>query len=141
MKNLATVAAVLGLFAQTSFAEEASQTDINADTAVVIDVTGDARKGKRVFKKCKACHEVKPDRHKAGPTLYGVMGRAAGSVEGFRYSKAIAESGLVWDVETFSAFMLDPRGTIPGNKMSFSGLKKTTEIEDLIAYLVEESVE
>jgi len=100
---------------------------------------GDAKAGKKVFKKCKACHTVKAGDNKVGPSLYGIVGAPAGQVEGFKYSKPLAESGLTWDAETLRAFLTKPRDLVPGNKMSFAGLKKDKEIDDLIAYLVAES--
>ena len=61
----------------------------------------------------------------------------AGSVEGFKYSDAMKESGVIWDKETLAAYVADPKGYVPGNKMAFAGLKKEQEIADLIAYLQE----
>lgn len=102
---------------------------------------GDAKAGKKVFKKCKACHTVKAGKNKVGPTLFGIVGAQAGQVEGFNYSKPLADSGLTWDAETLKAFLTKPRDVVPGNKMSFAGLKKEQQIDDLIAYLVAESEE
>lgn len=102
---------------------------------------GDVKAGKKVFKKCKACHTVKPGKNKVGPSLHGILGKAAGSVEGFKYSDAMAGSGLTWDEETFTTFMKDPKGTVPGSKMVFRGLKKDKDIVNLIAYLVDEAAE
>ena len=100
---------------------------------------GDAKAGKRVFKKCKACHSVKEDQHKVGPSLFGIVDASAGQIEGFNYSPALAQSGLVWDKETLGRFLLDPKGVVPGNRMSFNGLRKQKEIDDLIAYLLDVS--
>lgn len=100
---------------------------------------GDVKKGKRVFKKCKACHTVKEGKHKLGPSLYGVVGSQAGAQDGFKYSPALADAGLVWDKETLAAFLADPKGTVPGNKMSFPGLKKQSDINNLIAYLEDQA--
>ena len=100
---------------------------------------GDAKAGKKVFKKCKACHTVKEGKNKVGPTLFGIVGAPAGQVEGFKYSTALLEAGLTWDAETLRAFLTKPKDLVPGNKMSFAGLKKEKEIDDLIAYLVAES--
>ncbi len=100
---------------------------------------GDAVKGKKVFNKCKACHDVN-GKNKLGPHLDGIIGRAAGSVEDFqsKYSdamKAKGAEGLVWDETTLAEYLKDPKGYIPGNKMSYAGLKKEDQIEDVIAYL------
>lgn len=100
---------------------------------------GDAKAGKRVFKKCAACHSVKEGKNGVGPSLYQIVGAPAGAVEGFRYSDALSGSGLTWDAETLSAFLSDPRGTVPGNKMAFPGLKKQSDIDDVIAYIIAKS--
>lgn len=98
---------------------------------------GDPKAGKRVFKKCKACHMVKEGRNGVGPSLYGIVGARAGAVDGFRYSTALAEADLIWERDTLAAFLADPKGVVPGNKMSFPGLKKQAEIDNLIAYLMD----
>lgn len=96
---------------------------------------GDAAKGEKVFKKCKACHVVEEGKNKTGPSLYGVVGRAAGSIEGYKYSKAMAGSGLVWDAETLDAYLTNPKKYLKGTKMAFAGLKKEKDRADVIAYL------
>ncbi len=98
---------------------------------------GDVKKGKKVFNKCKACHVVNKEKNKVGPHLVGIFGRKAGAVEGFKYSKAMAESGIVWDETTIAEYMQKPKKYIPGNKMAFAGLKKEDDIANLIAYLKE----
>jgi cytochrome c len=99
---------------------------------------GDAAEGEKVFNKCKACHAVDEPQNKIGPHLVGIFGRPAGSVEDFRYSDAMKESGVTWNDETIAAYLADPRGYIKGNRMALAGLKEE-EIADLIAYLKEES--
>jgi len=96
---------------------------------------GDVEDGKKVFNKCKACHSLEAGQNKIGPSLAGVIGRPAGSVEGFKYSDAMKNSGVVWDAETLDKYLADPKGFIPGNKMAFVGLKKEDDREDVIAYL------
>jgi cytochrome c len=96
---------------------------------------GDPAKGEKVFTRCKACHEVAKPQNKVGPHLVGIVGRPAGSVEGFKYSDAMKGSGIVWNEETLSAYLKDPKGYIAGNKMAFTGLKKEDEVENVIAYL------
>ncbi|CUH50922.1 cytochrome c family protein [Shimia sp. R11_0] len=102
---------------------------------------GDAKAGKKVFKKCKACHSLKEGQNKVGPTLYGVLGAEAGAVEGFRYSSALQEAGIVWDDEALSAFLSKPKAFVPGTSMAFPGLKKQDQIDDLLAYLQSEQSE
>ena len=96
---------------------------------------GDAAKGEKVYAKCKTCHEIATDKNKVGPTLQGVIGRKAGTVQGFKYSEAMVNSGVTWDVATIAEYVAKPKEFIAGNKMAFSGLKKEDEIEDLVAYI------
>ena len=100
---------------------------------------GDAEAGEKVFNKCKACHVADEPQNRVGPHLVGLFGRQAGSVEGFKYSDAMKESGVTWDEETIAECIADPRGYIKGNRMAFVGLKDEQEIADLIAYLKEAS--
>lgn len=100
---------------------------------------GDAAQGEKVFNQCKACHAVDEPQNKVGPHLVGIFGRPAGSVEDFKYSDALKESGITWNEETLSAFVADPRGYIKGNRMAYAGLKKDEDIANLLAYLKQES--
>lgn len=102
---------------------------------------GDAAKGKKVFNRCKACHVADEAKNKVGPTLHGVFGRKAGTVEGFKYSDAMKNADVVWSEETIAKYVKKPKDFIPGNKMAFAGLRKDSQIEDLIAYLKEETAE
>ena len=96
-------------------------------------------KGEKVFKKCKACHQVGDGaQNKTGPILTGIVGSPAGAVEGFKYSDAMqdaASAGLVWTSEELSAFLVKPKDYMKGTKMSFAGLKKETDQAAIIAYL------
>src|SRR3546814_12173013 len=100
---------------------------------------GDAAGGEQVVERCTACHAVGEDaKNKVGPQLNGVVGRAAGTVEGFKYSKAMAAAGaggLVWSAAALDAYLADPKGYIKANRMSFAGLRKEAERDDVIAYL------
>jgi cytochrome c len=99
---------------------------------------GDAEKGKNVFKKCQVCHVHDTKTNKVGPHLGDVVGRKAGSVEGFKYSDAMkkkGEEGLVWTEENLASYLKDPKAFVPGNKMVFVGIKKDDELADVIAYL------
>lgn len=98
----------------------------------------DAAAGEKVFAKCKACHVVDSDTNKIGPSLHGVIGRTAGTHEGFRYSRAMVEAGekgIVWDDDTVSKYLHNPKGFIKGNKMAFVGLKSDDDVANVIAYL------
>lgn len=98
---------------------------------------GDAKKGKKVFNKCKACHDISKEKNKVGPHLIGLFGRTAGAVEGYKYSKAMKESGIVWSPETLAPYLANPKKNVPGTKMAFAGLKKEAQIADVILYLQE----
>jgi cytochrome c2 len=98
-------------------------------------LAGDVKAGKKVFKKCKACHKMKAGKNGVGPHLVGVIGREAGAVEGFKYSKAMEGSGLVWDAETLTGFLTKPKKYLKGTKMTFNGLKKPADIENVRAYI------
>lgn len=96
----------------------------------------DAAAGEAVYKKCAICHQVGEEaKTRVGPVLNGIVGAPAGQAEGFRYSPAMAESGIVWDEENLTAYLADPRGFLPRNKMAFPGLRDPEEIADVIAYL------
>ncbi len=100
---------------------------------------GDAEKGKKVYNKCKACHMVGENAKKrVGPPLNNIIGAKAGVQEGYKYSKAMVaagEGGMVWDVETLSAYLLKPRDVVPKGKMAFPGLKKEEDRINVIEYL------
>lgn len=96
---------------------------------------GDAAKGKRVFNKCKACHVVDKEKNRVGPHLVGLFGRKAGSLKKFKYSKAMKNSGIVWDEKTLDAYLKKPRTYVKGTRMAFAGLKKAKDRDDIIAYL------
>ena len=97
---------------------------------------GDAAAGQKVFAVCKACHQVGDKaRNVVGPTLNGLFGRPAGMVEGYKYSEANRNSGVVWDEAGFREYIKDPKGFMPGNKMAYAGLKDEKKLSDLVAFL------
>lgn len=101
---------------------------------------GDPAEGEKVFRKCMACHTVEEGKNRVGPSLYHVIGRTAGTLEGFNYSDAMeayGESGHVWNAETLKAYLAAPREVVEGTRMAFPGLKKEAEREDVIAYLMQ----
>lgn len=96
---------------------------------------GDPQAGRRVFAKCMSCHAVQPGQNRVGPSLYGIVGREAGTVEGFNYSEANSESGVTWTKDVLFEYLKDPRGFMPGTKMIFPGLPSEEDRRDVIAYL------
>jgi cytochrome c len=96
----------------------------------------DAEAGKTVFNKCKACHQVgEGAKNAAGPNLNGIVGRAAGSVEGYQYSAKLKASGITWDEANLKEWVANPRKKVPGNKMVFPGLKDPVDVDNVVAYL------
>lgn len=88
------------------------------------------------FKQCAACHKVAPGKHGIGPSLAGVFGEKAGHLgAAFKYSDQMLASGLTWDQGTLDRYLADPRGTVPGTKMAFAGVKDAGKRAELIAYL------
>ena len=102
-------------------------------------VSGDAEAGAKVFRKCQACHAVgEGAENKVGPVLNGIVDRQIASVEGFKYSNALADlgaEGKTWTPEELSAFLKKPRDYAKGTKMSFAGLRKDEDLANVIAYL------
>jgi cytochrome c len=96
----------------------------------------DVAAGEKSFNKCRACHQVgETAKNTVGPILNGLFGRKSGTIAGYNYSEANKNSGLTWDDAVFSDYIKDPKGKIPGTKMSFSGIKNEQEIKDLTAFL------
>ena len=98
-------------------------------------LASDLAKGKKVFNKCRACHNIDKPKNKVGPHLIGVFGRTSGTVESFKYSKSMKAAAVVWDESTLDAFLIKPKSFIKGTKMNFAGLKKLVDRENVIAYL------
>jgi len=115
--------------------EAESQVDISALLAL-----GNVDLGKKVFKKCAACHSVaEGGKNKIGPKLYNVVGRGVGSISDYKYSKALASYTKEWNFEELNGFLLKPTSWIKGNKMGFAGLKKEEDRASVILYLNENS--
>ena len=101
---------------------------------------GDSVAGKKVFNKCKVCHLIEEGGiNRIGPNLFGVIGRVSGTLTDFRYSKAMRNAGITWDSETLAQYLVKPKNYIPGTKMAFPGLDTGEEIQDVIAYITEQT--
>ena len=99
-----------------------------------------AADGAKVFKKCLACHSIEKGKpNKIGPNIFGVLNRKAGSVSGYKYSKAMAAHGKVWSFEEMNSFLIKPKDWIKGTKMSFAGLKNEKDRAAVILYLNEKT--
>jgi len=94
----------------------------------------DAAAGKLVFMQCAACHSTDGST-RTGPSLKGIIGRKAGSVAEFRYSRAMKRANLTWDTATLDAYLNHPQQQIPGNTMPFAGIADARQRADLVAYL------
>lgn len=101
---------------------------------------GDLANGRRQFAKCRSCHVIeKGGDNRVGPALHGIFGRTAGTAAGFAYSPALKGAGFVWDGGKLDQWLADPKGFLPGNRMTFVGLKQEKDRRDLIAYIKVES--
>ena len=118
-----------------SQAKSENQIDISALLAL-----GDVDVGKKVFKKCAACHSIaQGGGNKIGPKLYNIVGRTTGSISDYKYSKALASYGKEWTFEELNSFLIKPSTWIKGNKMGFAGLKKDEDRASVILYLNQNS--
>ena len=101
---------------------------------------GDITAGEKIFKKCAACHSiVKGGKNAIGPALYNVVGRKVGSVEDYKYSKALATYEKQWTLEELNGYLTKPAKWIKGTKMAFAGLRKEADRASVIKYLNENS--
>ena len=107
---------------------------VGVAVATLLGAAGDPVKGKKAFEKCAACHSFEESKA-AGPTLKGVFGRKAGSLEDYRYSAAMARSDIVWDRTTMDRFITDSQAYLKGNRMAFAGMGDGSERDDLLAYI------
>lgn len=105
------------------------------DGTQLANFTGDAASGEKIFLQCKSCHVLEPGQNRIGPSLAGIVGREAGTVEGYSYTEANANSGITWTREKMFQYLEDPMRVIPGTKMAFAGLKDAQDRADVIAYL------
>ena len=96
----------------------------------------DLENGRVVFARCRSCHTItEGGSNMTGPNLYGVIGRVAGTHEGFNYSAPLKAAGFTWDGARIDHWLENPRTFLPGNKMSFPGLPDATDRRDVIAWL------
>ena len=127
--NVATVASN-----ETQTSSESSQTE----DIMTLFASTSAADGEKIFKKCLSCHSIaKEGKNKIGPKLFGVLGRQAGSISDYKYSKAMASHGKIWSLDEMNSFLIKPKDWIKGTKMSFAGLKKAKDRAAVILYMNE----
>ena len=132
---------------QSAYKVEFAETDSTKASAAVeaVDISallamGSVDHGKKVFKKCSACHSIKKGgRNNIGPALYNVVNRQVGVVSDYKYSKALTEYGKNWTFEELNGYLIRPAKWIKGTKMAFAGLKKERDRASVILYLNQNS--
>ena len=117
-----------------------AETSLEVGNIMAIFASTSAAEGAKVFKKCAACHSIaEGGKNKIGPALWGVLGRQAGSLPDYKYSKAMAAHGKKWSFEEMNGFLIKPKEWIKGTKMSFAGLKNAKDRAAVILYMNENS--
>ena len=123
--------------ASTTTTEKNSE-DIVSGNIMTLFASTSVDDGAKVFKKCTACHSIaQGGGNKIGPTLWGVLGRKAGSISDYKYSKAMAAHGKTWSFDEMNSFLIKPKDWIKGTKMSFAGLKNAKDRAAVILYMNE----
>jgi len=124
-----------GAYVIETESDDAGQEEVAEVSFDELMASADIGKGAKVYKKCAACHKIEDGVNATGPSLYGVVGRAVASADGFGYSGAMSGKGGEWTAEALDSFLIKPSADVPGTAMSFSGLKKEGDRVNLIAYL------
>ncbi len=117
-----------------------ASSDLAGPQALLASNGADLANGQRQFRRCQSCHTLgEGGRHTVGPNLFGVIDRTAADASGFSYSRALSQSGLTWDHDTLDAWIENPRELVPGNRMSFVGLRNADDRRDVIAYIASQT--
>ena len=112
------------------------ETNSESGNIITLFASTSAADGAKVFKKCAACHSISQGGgNKIGPALWGVLGRQAGAVSDYKYSKAMAAYEKAWSFEEMNGFLIKPKDWIKGTKMSFAGLKNAKDRAAVILYM------
>jgi cytochrome c len=123
--------------ASTTSTEKNSE-NLGSEDIMALFASTNASDGAKIFKKCAACHSIASGgANKIGPALWGVLGRQAGSISEYKYSKAMLAYGRPWTFEEMNGFLIKPKDWVKGTKMSFAGLKKAKERAAVILYMNE----
>ena len=116
--------------------ESSASSSVQTVDIAALLALGTVEHGKKVFKKCSACHSIKKGgRNNIGPALYNVLGRNMGAVEDYKYSKALIAFGKDWTFNEMNSFLIKPTSYIKGTKMAFAGLKKEKDRASVILYM------
>ena len=135
-KSAYQIASITTVASATS--DEESSANSESGNIMALFASTNAAEGAKIFKKCAACHSItEGGANKIGPALWGVLGRPAGTVPGYKYSKAMAAHGKNWSFEEMNGFLIKPKDWIKGTKMSFAGLKKAKDRASVILYMNE----
>ena len=119
----------------SSTTQEKAKIEEKVDIAKLLAM-GDLAHGEKVFKKCSACHMIAADgKNKIGPNLWGVIGRKAGAISDYNYSKAMVAYAKEWSYEEMNAYLIKPQAYIKGTKMAFAGLRKEKDRASVILYM------
>ena len=121
-------------------ASETNSENLESESIMGLFASVSATDGAKVFSKCKACHSIAKDGgNKIGPALWGVIGRNAGAVTDYKYSKAMLAHGKKWSFEEMNGFLIKPKEWVQGTKMSYAGLKDAKDRAAVILYMNENS--
>ena len=124
--------------AASTTATETGSENSESGNIMVLFASTSAADGAKIFKKCAACHSIaQGGDNKIGPALWGVLGRQAGSISDYKYSKAMTAHGKIWSFEEMNGFLIKPKDWIKGTKMSFAGLKSAKDRAAVILYINE----
>ena len=119
-------------------ASETNSENSGTENIMALFASASAADGAKIFSKCKACHSIaKEGGNKIGPALWGVLGRKAGSLSDYKYSKAMTAYGKSWSFEEMNGFLIKPKEWVKGTKMSYAGLKSAKDRASLILYMNE----
>lgn len=141
MKNLILCLSAIVILAacggSNSSQSQVTETTVSAKSAAELTPV---QRGKKIYKRCKACHTLEQDgRHKVGPNLWDIYGSKTAAKEGFAYSKAMKAADIIWDETEMDAYLKKPATYMPGNKMTFIGLKKQEDRDAVQAYMREQT--
>jgi len=134
---------LLALFTAFALAACGNETTTSSSTstqaAAKVGPLSTLERGRKLYKRCSTCHTLdEGGRNKVGPNLYGIFGATAGKKDGFKYSSAMAESGLVWTDENLDGYIENPAKFMPKNRMSFIGLRKPEDRAAVLEYMKSE---